>query len=345
MGRFIKIFVTTGYGFLALASSLWAQDIQFSQFYGAALYLNPAFAGGVHNDRITFHQRLQWPSIDAKYITSYLSYDRYFDKYKSGLGITALKDFQGKNTINSTELGLQYSYELGISEKLALRPGLQLGYIKRSVDYTTLLYPDQFNNQGTNGQQTLDPHASTNKVSFLDVSAGAIFYSRKLWISYAGHHLNKPNQSYWANEVSNLPVKHSFTTGYRIPIIKGEEKAHIGHSTSSFFIIPTAHYKIQGKSDQVDLGIYAWYSELVAGVWYRGIPVIKQYLEKLQNNESIVILVGWRIKEVRISYSYDFTVSKLHDARTGGSHELNITYIFRKKKKVKILKVLPCPDN
>jgi type IX secretion system PorP/SprF family membrane protein len=340
----IKIFLALGAVILGFAPSIFGQDIQFSQFYGAALYLNPAFAGGVHYDRLTFHQRLQWPSIDAKYITSYFSYDRYFDKYKSGIGITALKDFQGKNTINSTELGIQYTYEIGISEKLALRPGLQLGYIKRSVDYTTLLYPDQFNNQGTSGAQTLDPHASTSKVSFLDISAGGIFYSKKLWISYAGHHLNKPNQSYWANEVSILPVKHSFTSGYRIPIIKGEEKAHIGHRTRSFFIIPTVHYKIQGKSDQVDLGIYGWYSELVAGIWYRGIPV-KKYLKNLQNNESMVVLVGWRIKEFRLSYSYDFTVSKLSVARTGGSHELNVTYIFRKKKKAKTMKVLPCPEN
>ncbi|GAL87706.1 hypothetical protein CHU_1690 [Sporocytophaga myxococcoides] len=318
------------------------QDIQFSQFYAASLYLNPAFAGSAHYDRITFHQRLQWPALDAKYITSYLSYDRYFEKYKSGIGAYILKDWQGKNYINSTEAALQYSFEIGISDNLALRPAIQLGLINRSTDYTHLKYPDQFDDQGLTGQATNDPHYNSNRKTFADLGSGMVLYSNKFWFSYAGHHLNRPDQSYW-NEKSVLPIKHSFTAGYRIEAIKGNSKNHMGYVSQSLYLIPTVHYKLQGKSDQLDMGIYLFHNEYVLGVWYRGIPV-KKYNSRLQNNESVVILAGWRIKELRLTYSYDFVVSKLRPARTAGAHELNITYLFNKKKTVKKLKVLPCPE-
>ncbi|MCR6642417.1 MAG: type IX secretion system membrane protein PorP/SprF [Sporocytophaga sp.] len=318
------------------------QDIQFSQFYAASLYLNPAFAGSAHADRITFHQRLQWPSLDAKYTTSYLSYDRYFEKYKSGVGAYILKDWQGKNYINSTEAALQYSYEIGLSENLALRPAIQFGLISRSIDYTHLKYPDQFDDQGLTGNPTNDPHYNSNRKTFANIGSGMVLYSRKIWVSYAGSHLNRPNQSNW-NESSHLPLKHSITAGYRIEAIKGDSKNHMGYVTQSLYLIPTFQYKFQGKSDQLDLGVYAFYNEYVLGVWYRGIPV-KKYNSRLQNNESMIILAGWRIKQFRLTYSYDFIVSKLRPARTAGAHELNITYIFNKKKAIKKLKVLPCPE-
>jgi type IX secretion system PorP/SprF family membrane protein len=108
---------------------------------------------------------------------------------------------------------------------------------------------------------------------------------------------------------------------------------------------PTAHYKLQGRSDQVDLGLYGLYDHLILGVWYRGIPMLKRYRPGLLNNESMVGLLGWKVKGLSASYSYDFTVSKLARARTGGSHELNITYVWGyPKKKRKVMRRLPCPD-
>ena len=91
------VFSTTSFG----------QDIQFSQFYGSPLYLNPAFTGSAHNYRAILHQRLQWPSLDAKYTTTLFSLDGYSNEYKSGLGLVFFKDVQGKNIISSTEVAAQ----------------------------------------------------------------------------------------------------------------------------------------------------------------------------------------------------------------------------------------------
>lgn len=338
--RKISVFVLVSSFFILKNAA--AQDIQFSQFYAPALYVNPAFAGSTHYDRIIFHQRIQWPGLDARYITSLISYDRYFEEYKSGIGVMAIRDYQGANTINSTELYLQYSYELGITEKVALRTGLQGGYLSRQIDYSRLRYPDQFDDKGLSGQNTQDPNYGKQRAGVADVTAGTLLYSKSFWFSYSGNHLNEPNQSYWTAN-SKLPSRHQFTAGYKFVILKGEHKAHIGHKEDHLFLIPTAVYKLQGKSDQVDAGFYINYNEIVAGAWYRGIPV-KHYQKGLQNNESIVLLAGWKIREVRISYSFDMTISRLASAKTLGSHELHIAYIFKGKKKLKPMKVLPCPE-
>ena len=45
------------------------QDPQFSQFYAAQLYLNPAFTGSTQISRAGINYRNQWPAIDASYVT------------------------------------------------------------------------------------------------------------------------------------------------------------------------------------------------------------------------------------------------------------------------------------
>jgi type IX secretion system PorP/SprF family membrane protein len=321
-----------------------AQDIQFSQFYANVLYINPAFAGSAHLSRAIFHQRIQWPSLDAKYITSSISFDHYFEKYRSGLGIIVLKDWQGANTISSTEAALQYAYELSLSSKLSFRAGFQADYVTRSINYDYLTYPDQYSNNGFNNQQTQDKTGATF-INYIDLAVGGILYSDHFWFGVSTNHLNRPNQAFYTRQdTSRLPVKTDFAAGYKIFIQKKRVTAAV-EDGREISITPTAHYKFQGKSDQVDLGVYVIYDHLITGLWYRGIPLLKYYRKGLLNDESMVAMLGWKVKGLSVCYSYDFTISKLARARTGGSHELNITYVWGySKKKRKVMRRLPCPD-
>ncbi|WP_018343100.1 PorP/SprF family type IX secretion system membrane protein [Cytophaga aurantiaca] len=318
----------------------FAQDIQFSQFYANVLYLNPAFAGSSHQTRLIGHQRLQWPRLDAKYITSSFSIDHFFAKANSGIGLMILRDVQGSNIISSTEISLQYSYELVLSSKLAFRAGAQGTYASRYINYNYLKFPDQYNVNGFTGQSTKEPFGY-NQASYFDVSVGGILYSEHFWAGLSAYHINTPNQSFYG-DVSNLPMKVMFVGGYKFNLSKNDSRS--ATDKKEITLTPTLNYKSQGKSDQLDLGIYGIYERIMLGLWYRGIPV-KHYHKGLQNNESIVWLIGWKYKGLQLGYSYDFTISKLNLGRTGGSHEINITYIFNKPaKKKRVLKKIPCPD-
>ncbi len=328
-----------------LGYEAFAQDIQFSQFYAVPLYQNPAFAGAAHAPRFTLHNRIQWPGIGgatsatalSKYTTTYFSVDNFWSRYRSGLALQVLRDWQAGSTLSSTQVGLQYAYELPLSPTFTLRPGLQLDYVDRAVDYSKLRFPDDHDNQyGWDGTV----HTGGPRTQFADVSSGVLLYSEKLWGGLSFHHMNTPNQSL-TGAVSRLPMKYAITGGYKIYL---KEKRYLVYleKEKEVSITPTVHYKAQGKSDQTDIGVYLIYDQLMAGLWYRGLP-FKRY-QTFNNNESMVILVGWKYQAFSIGYSYDIVFSRLQTVGSGGAHELNITYVYHKSKKFKPMKRLPCPS-
>lgn len=321
-----------------------AQDIQFSQFYAVPLYQNPAFAGGAHHTRAILHQRLQWPRLDAKYVTSLFSFDHYLASYRSGVGLMVWRDWQGGGTITSTDISLHYSYEIPFSSEITFRPGLSISAVSRSIDYARLRFPSQYNDSVGYINGSSSPFAVNNpQLWYPDIGSGGVIYSDKLWFGFAVHHMNLPNQSFIKN-VARLPIKTSFTGGYRIVLKGTSSPSTLMEDPKNISIIPTFHYKFQGKSDQLDLGIYTYYDQYVIGFWYRGLPV-KRYREGIQNNESMIFLIGWKVKWLSITYSYDLVVSKLASSGTGGAHEINLTYLHHKpQKKHKPMKRLPCPQ-
>jgi type IX secretion system PorP/SprF family membrane protein len=318
-----------------------AQDIQFTQFYATNMYANPAFAGSSHMGRLISHSRYQWPTIDAKYLTSLASFDFFHPKTNSGIGVYVLSDRQGKKNISSNEAALMYSYELPVSEKFTLRFGIQGNYVSRYINYAILNFPDQFNNNGPiDNKSSSEPFGNTT-VRYLDVSSGTVLYSKNFWASLAVGHINRPNQSFY-NKDSHLPVKYGLTGGYKFLLRK---KTLLNKDGGEVNLVPSVNYKFQGKSDQLDLGVYYLHNYIVSGIWYRGIPVIKKYDSQTPNHESFAALIGFKLKDFGVSYSYDFIVSKLSGTRPGGAHELNIIYMFPYPKKMKkVRRVLPCPD-
>jgi type IX secretion system PorP/SprF family membrane protein len=322
----------------------WSQDIQFSQFYAAATYLNPAFAGSLHQSRVHMHQRIQWPQLESKYITSLFAYDNYIDRYNSGVGFMAIQDFQGANNISSTEAYLQYAYELNLSRTFSFRAGFQGGIMSRQINYNKLLFPSQFNNQGFQGGD-VSANLGEERVNFFDVSSGGLLYSERLWVGFSAHHMNQPNQSFLGG-VSRLPMKMAAVAGYKIYLDNSSGSSLAKRRAySEISITPTVHYKFQGNSDQLDVGLYGTYFQFFGGIWYRGIP-FKKIAADIRNNESVVFIAGLNYKRFRLGYSYDATVSKLTEVRTGGSHEITLAYFHKPKpNKRKMRKTLPCPPG
>ncbi len=319
------------------------QDIQFSQFYAVTPYINPAFVGGVHATRVMVHGRYQWPGIDAKYATALVSVDHFFEKYNSGVGVMIVQDRQGLNDINATKVNLQYSYELPVSKALTVRAGLLGGYGNRSINYSQLLLPSQIDNQG-NTPGGIGVTGAAQQKGYFDVGSGILAYTSKLWGGVSFSHMNRPSMTmYNTSDRAALNMQTSWIAGYKIPLGSGHHMAYL-HEEDNIFLTPTAHYKMQGKSDQIDIGFYLTYNQFLFGLWYRGIE-FKRINPKVTNSESAVGSIGWIYNNWSIQYSYDFTVSTLTKAGTGGSHELNITYVHHKAKKGhKTMKRLPCPD-
>jgi type IX secretion system PorP/SprF family membrane protein len=330
---------------ILLSFNVEAQDVQFSQFYNAIQYQNPAFAGSAHDFRFTTQQRLQWPNLDSKYITSMFAADAFIPKRSMGVGALFFRDWQSNPTIVTNEFHFQISQEVRISNQSFLRMGIQPGIVNRSFNYNDFHFTQDFNNNGYQGNTYTD--LPTNKSNYFDLAAGLLYYTSHFWSGLAVHHILEPKQSLYGNN-AQLPYKLSFTAGYKYTFDKLIEKqkdkpGH--HHISEISISPTMHYKHQGQFDQLDIGAAYQYHEIILGVWYRGIP-FKKYKTSIHNNESAVFSFGYIFDNIRFTYSYDAVVSKLAgNANPRGAHELNITMLLpAPKNDSKPMKTLPCPS-
>jgi type IX secretion system PorP/SprF family membrane protein len=122
----------TGLLMLLLHGAVTAQDPQFSQFYAAPLYLNPAFTGSTNQTRVGINYRNQWPSIDANFTTMSAYADHYMEDINSGVGIILNRDV-GRSCTTSVH---QYWVcniltKCFITEKLGFRPGAQVACLPK----------------------------------------------------------------------------------------------------------------------------------------------------------------------------------------------------------------------
>src|SRR5271156_4441203 len=97
---------------LLAGGTVTAQDPQFSQFYAAPLYLNPAFAGSTQQGRVGMNYRNQWPANDANFTTISAYADFYIEDKNSGVGAFLPRDYVGSVGLQSISFSLQYAYQL-----------------------------------------------------------------------------------------------------------------------------------------------------------------------------------------------------------------------------------------
>ncbi len=300
------------------------QDMQFTQFNAAPLYLNPGFTGATLEHRFASSYRNQWTAIPGHFVNYAFSYDYNMAEFNSGLGLLFAREQAGTGNLGNTEIDFLYSYHFRIDKKVFIQPGIKFNYITRGVDFAKLVFNDQLA-RGGNGPSSDD--IAIDNVSYIDITAGLLVYSEKYWLGMAFNHLNEPNQSL-NNDDSPLFMKFSTHGGYKFELSEG------GRTTlnTSYFNV-TFHYKAQQKFDQLDLGLYYSREPFVFGLWYRGLPGIKSY-DGVLNNDAIAIILGYNVIDYNLSfgYSYDVTISRIA-GNSAGSHEISIIYEVAGKKK------------
>ncbi len=324
-------------GAIALVAALSraaAQDPHFTQFYSAPTYLSPAFAGTGVQTRFALQSRDQWPSIPGAFMSYNLAVDHYLSDLNSGIGLLATHDCAGSGALRSTSIGAQYAYEIQLKRKVFLRPALQFSYVNHAVDYSRLVFGDQLARGSEVG--TYENFTGRN-AKYTDISGGLLYFTPRTWLGIGIHHLNEPNQSLLLKEAV-VPMKLNVHGGRRF---KMTTPVIVKNPVS---IIAAFNYRMQGKYDQLDLGGYFERDPVFAGLWYRGIPVVKAYEQGYQNNDAIAVVVGYKVSDWRFGYSYDITISRLA-AQSGGAHEITMVYELadkRKRKKMAKRRVVPC---
>lgn len=323
--------------FFLLAGTIMAQDPQYSQFYAAPMYLNPALAGANSCSRVATSYRMQWPGIPGKFNSFVASFDHCLPQYNSAYGLIFTKDQAGSGALGGSSASGIYAYQLNLTRKWTVNVGFQGTYASRSVNFYDLYFVDQL----LTGSATTVEKPFVERINYFDLSSGVVAFSQTSWWGFAAHHMTTPNQGVHAPD-SKLPVKYSFHAG-RSFALRNSAAGRRKIAEQNF--TPAINYKQQGKFKQLDLGAYLTYEPVVLGIWYRGIPVLDAGSENSVNHDGIIFTAGFSKETFTLGYSYDITLSRL-SSTTRGSHEISLSYNFcdykSLKKKRKVLRFVPC---
>lgn len=321
---------------LLLCMAASAQDPMFSQYYASPLYLNPGLVGSVQQPRFILNSRLQWAQLPNSFTTSTVSADYLVEDWSSAFGVLVMTDKAGSANLRNTSAHGMYAAKIRIAEGWVFSPGVSFGYSSRSIDFDKIVFGDMIIH---NGPTTDDAIGHLGNQNYFDFSSGAVIYNKTFWAGFSGYHINEPNYSL-LGEDAKLPMRLSVHGGFRIPI----KHSILSKSKLSSFA-PSFVYKKQGEFQQFDVGTNIIFDPIMVGLWYRGIPLNKNYSEKA-SQDAIIFILGLNLKYIEVGYSYDFTISNI-GPQSGGSHEISITLLLPELNPSKVKrrdKILPCPN-
>lgn len=290
-----KISIITAIVLLSSISSFSQFDPMFTQYMFNELYINPAYAGSRECLSGTAVYREQWVGLDGAPSTITGSVHAPLMQQKLGAGLTFMNEKIGVS--QRTGVNLNGAYRMNLNGN-NLSFGLQLGLVSLSENLSAL-----------NLQSDQQFMMSTGKKIAPNFGFGA-FYSTSNW--YAGLSIprmlqNRLDVSTGGTEVKNkLKVDdfHYFITG-----------GGVFQVAETIKLRPNIMMKVvNGAPIQLDLNANALFNDFIwAGLGYR-------------SGDAVALLIGAYItKQIRLGYSYDYTLSALQDFNTG-SHEIMLGY-------------------
>lgn len=303
--------------FLATFNMAKAQDPEFSQYYANPLYLNPAYAGSTECGRLGLNYRNQYPSLANAYVTYNASYDQSLPGINSGFGVLVMNDAQGDGGLVRTSAALFYSYNLTVSSNVNIRFGVKGAYYQEKLNWNKFILPSQIDpTTGNVNPNSGEPPPPKDNITAVDFAAGAVMnYRDYFFMGLAVDHLTQPAISFYETSNSKLPMKITVNAGAIINATNGG----FGNAGGSDIVIqPNILYMQQENFHQLSAGLYANKYPFVLGAWFR---------HNFENPDAVIALIGITYNNIRVGYSYDFTVSQIGGS-AGGAHEISFAWDF-----------------
>lgn len=316
--------------------SSFSQDIHFTQYYFSPLSLNPANTGNYPGDyRGMINYRSQWKEIDKAYKTMSAGADMNFypmNQKVSG-GLYFINDKSGGNLVQNKIFisGAAHKKIAGFDLNLGIQPGI----VMKSIDFNAHSFPNQLNWNTGHFDNTL-PNQETDvqpKTTYFDMNTGFVASKRfdkfEPEIGFALFHLNKPKESFLAND-NKLPVRKIFHAELRY------------YLNSKLTIKPHTMINATGKASDWVTGVTAEYTltktpfftnTVFAGfMWRDGFKRI---------TDASMFTAGFKYLNYTFGFSYDVNTSQLHTATNyKGAMELALIYTAKNTRLIK--KELPC---
>ncbi len=329
---------------LIFVVNLDAQDKHFTQFYGAATYLNPALAGGFSGRyKMSAIYRNQWKGVLEEPIKTMgaalevnVDMDKFFHsqyKDKLGVGLSFYSDKIGSVDLNTTLMALSLAYHKNLDQDHLhyLSIGFEGALGQKNINYEHLTFEDQFDWQNgyvLSGSES--EYLPQNNFSYGDMSVGINYsFSPKRHAGYffgaTLHHVLTPQVSFFYDKDQEVPLGDNLLL--RKYTIHGGAIFPVNHQ---FSISPRVLVSKQGPHSEINAGSSFKFklkhqesTALVFGSWVRFAPQ-----DNTQTLESVILQLGLAIDHVQIGLSYDINLGHLtRYNQKQGVFELTFAYL------------------
>jgi type IX secretion system PorP/SprF family membrane protein len=270
-------------------------DPNFTQYMFNEAVINPGYVGSRECLSGTMLYRQQWVGLDGAPTTLTGSVHSPLMGGKLGAGINFVNEKIGVS--QRTAVSANGAYRLGLKSG-TLSFGLQLGLVSLSENLSQL-----------NLQSDQQFMVSSGKKTAPNLGFG-MYYSTNKW--YGG--ISIPRMIYNRIDVASgsTELQNSFNVDYFHYYITGGGVVNLSNAIK---LRPNAMMKVvKGAPAQLDINANLLFNDMIwAGLGYR-------------TGDAMNLMLGAFInKQLRIGYSYDYTLSALQDYNTG-SHEIMIGY-------------------
>lgn len=336
MRKHYYIFIFT----LIISTTVFGQDPGFTQYYAAPMFLNPAFAGDKQDLNFSVNSRSFANTDIANYNltqlttlipfeTNFLYNDNTPVDHSSGAGVSLYRETTGAHgELNTLGAIGTIAHNIQLERQHYLAFGLQAGCIYKkqgdnfnwgsqyseNLGYDPTIIPTV---DGLSNLYSLFPTFNLGFEYFYNSGVVEDYFKKYDFDAFAGlalYNVNRPNQSFFENTDSRLPINTKFNAGMKY------------HATKRFALFPTILWCNQNKNNQYNLGMYANIRtvqtieakksivNIIAGVWYRV-------------GDSYITTIGFTWYDFKFALSYDFNASNLeYNNRGKGATEISLKY-------------------
>ncbi len=333
-------FVILTFCFISTINKLYGQDIHFSQFFSAPLYINSANSGDFNGDyRFVINNKNQWNSFTDAYSTFAGSVDASFNelinnKSKTGIGLQINNDIAGDGRFGTTQIYLSLAnlFFFGENKKFGLGIGINAGYVMHGINFSNLYFGDQYDGERFNADMPSNELIENQKISYPDFGAGIkLKYKQSqrfnLEFGFATNHIFEPKRSFLEFSEAVLPIKFA-SMGFAEYNIK-----------EGFWLEAYALHMYQQKHQELNTGAIMRFD-------YNPITFQSIYFGLLlRSRDAGIVVFGVKYQNIKFCFNYDINFSNLSTISRGkGGAEFSLIYIFLKPRPFQAPEYKKCPD-
>ncbi|MFH0865996.1 MAG: PorP/SprF family type IX secretion system membrane protein [Bacteroidota bacterium] len=321
---------------IIITPGLKAQDIHFSQLSETPLLLNPA-STGVYDGyyRCILNYKSQWAAMGNPYRTFMGSFDmpieNNWNEYGAYIGIGAFvfSDKAGDSDFGTTQGNVSFSGIVPIDDGSTISAGIEAGVAQRSVDIAAIQWPNQYDGQSYNPNLPSYEANRAGSYLFFDMAAGVHYEFLKYFGTLSGKemvrftagaalfHVTKPLQRFYEG-----------STEHQYPRIVVHSSLIYDFEGTTFGIVPSVLYMLQGPASEIDAGILLRF-KISQGTKVTGFISESAFSAGLhyRYKDAFSPQVFFELSNFGIGLSYDINISSFSQAtKNKGGLEISIKY-------------------